>query len=417
MKEKNKHSSRKEKKGMELKRKQGETENQYIWRIGQMIDAGQIQNWALIVDTLNQELRNDETEYRDESAYRKKYQYAKMFYDEIFCRYGEEDYLKELEEKQRMIKKERQKLNIIKNQYHKDIRNQSRIELFYETLKDGFQKMEIPKYELLKGEESNMEYILTISDIHCGAKFESENNSYSLEECSVRFQVLLEEVICFITKNELSHFNVLELGDTIQNLLRLSDLKLNEASVVDSIVYVSKLLSNFLNELSKYCNIDYYHCPTANHSQLRLLGTKADELSFEDVEYIIANYISDTLKENERVNVHTNFGKEYIELEINDFNIIAMHGHKIKNINSSLMDLSNFKKTFYDILFLGHYHASSENTTGETGSSDTEVIIAPSFVGSDPYSDSLFKGAKASCGIYGIDKYRGHIETYKIILN
>ena len=84
---------------MELKRKQGETENQYIWRIGQMIDAGQIQNWALIVDTLNQELRNDETEYRDESAYRKKYQYAKMFYDEIFCRYGEEDYLKELEEK------------------------------------------------------------------------------------------------------------------------------------------------------------------------------------------------------------------------------------------------------------------------------------------------------------------------------
>ena len=73
MKEKNKHSSRKEKKGMDLKRKQGETENQYIWRIGQMIDAGQIQNWALIVDTLNQELRNDETEYRDESAYRKKY--------------------------------------------------------------------------------------------------------------------------------------------------------------------------------------------------------------------------------------------------------------------------------------------------------------------------------------------------------
>ena len=83
---------------MILERKEGESETQYIWRIGRMIDAGQIDNWKSITPTLNKELRADETEYRDESAYRKKYQYAKMFYDEIFSKREDDEYIKELEE-------------------------------------------------------------------------------------------------------------------------------------------------------------------------------------------------------------------------------------------------------------------------------------------------------------------------------
>ena len=168
--------------------------------------------------------------------------------------------------------------------------------------------------------------------------------------------------------------------------------------------------------MSAYCFIDYYHCPTSNHSQSRPLNSKASELASEDVEYVIYNYIKDVLNSNNRINVFTNEGKEYIDFNINGLNIISMHGHQIKNINSALQDLSQLRKKFYDIVFLAHYHAGCEKVVGENVVCDTEVIICPSFVGSDPYSDSLLKGAKASCKIYGIS-YEGHTETYKILLN
>ena len=402
---------------MDIKRREEESENQYIWRIGQAIDNGQIEGWKFIVDTLNKELRNDETEYRDESAYRKKYQYAKMFYDEIFSKYDEDDYMQELELKKRTIEKERQKLNATRNEYTRNIRQQSRFELFYEQVKNVIQELPTPELkEQLYSYNNDVDYLLTIADIHCGANFVSENNEYSLDICEERFQILLEKTIDFIKNRNVSHLNVLQLGDSIQGILRLNDLKINESSVVEATVFVSKLLANFLNQLSSYCEIDYYHCPTSNHSQIRVLNAKASELGTEDIEYIISNYIKDSLKSNDRINVHINPKKNYIDFNIHGFDIIAMHGHQIKNINSALQELSQLKRKFYDFVFLAHYHANVEKVVGENILCDTEVIVCPSFVGSDPYSDSLLKGSKASSKIYGISD-EGHIETYKILLN
>ena len=197
----------------------------------------------------------------------------------------------------------------------------------------------------------------------------------------------------------------------------MSDLQLNESSVVKATVFVAKTIAHFLNELSAYCYIDYYHCPTSNHSQSRPLGTKASEIASEDVEYVICNYIKDVLVNNNRISVHTNFGYEYIEIPIFDFKTIAMHGHTINNIDNALKDLTYHKKTFYTTVFLAHYHASKIGTVGEMSDTDCEVIVCPSFVGSCPYSDKLMKGAKPSCCIYGYDEKYGHIETYKIFLN
>lgn len=75
------------------------------------------------------------------------------------------------------------------------------------------------------------------------------------------------------------------------------------------------------------------------------------------------------------------------------------------------------RREFVDILILGHYHAGKQMTVGEGCCSDCEGLINPSFVGSDPYSDSLMKGSKAAVNIYGIHEIYGHDETYKVILN
>ena len=120
---------------------------------------------------------------------------------------------------------------------------------------------------------------------------------------------------------------------------------------------------------------------------------------------------------NKRITVTLNSGKEYIKIPILDFECIAMHGHQIKNIDNALKDLSHLHRTFYDFCFFAHYHVGRELPVGETLLNDTEVIVCPSFVGSDPYSDSLLKGTKSACKIYGFDDYNGLTETYKFILN
>ena len=406
---------------MDLTKKDNENTNEYIWRICDYKDKGLLDlNWDEIGVLINKELfGNDEDLYRTSSAYRKPYQYAKDFYEDVFQKKINNSDLvsaKELKEIKQQIKEERIKLNTTRNEYNRNLRQHSRFELFYEDIKNNLNIIEVPKFNHRDYKEQETEYLLTIADIHCGANFISENNKYPLEECAHRFDKLLDYMIDFVKSKNLSHIHILELGDSIQGILRLNDLKVNESSVVEATIYVSKLIANFLNDLSKYCDIDYYHCPTSNHSQMRVLDAKASELATEDIEYIIGNYIKDVLRENDAIDIHTSFGKEYIDFEIKHLQIVAMHGHQIKNINNALKDLSQLRRIFYDIVFLAHYHSSKENIVGESFNCDTEVNICPSFVGSDPYSDRILKGSKAACKIYGISDY-GHTETYKIILN
>lgn len=401
----------------DFKKLEIETEEQYLWKIGQLVDSGKIESWASINDIVNKELLgDDETVWRTESAWRKRYQSAKKFYDGCFSKMESDEYSDKLEEQRREIEKQRQKLYATKTEYTRQIRQQSRFELFYENVAKEIKELAVPNFVGLDCSINNKEYIISIADIHAGANFITETNRYSFDEITNRFNKLLNYSINFVCEHQLNGIKVLCLGDDVQGILRLSDLQLNESSVVKATVFVAKTIANFLNELSKYCYIEYYHTPTSNHSQIRPLGTKASEIASEDVEYIICNYIKDVLVNNDRITINTNFGYEYIEIPIFNFKTIAMHGHTIKNIDNVLKDLTYHKKTFYTTVFLAHYHAAKMGVVGEMSNTDCEVIVCPSFIGSCPYSNSLLKGAKPSCCIFGYDEQYGHTETYKIFL-
>lgn len=318
------------------------------------------------------------------------------------------------------LQKERYKLQAEKVELNRILRQHSRFELFYGKIKESIQVFPTPQFEYeLNNSEEQKEYVLTISDIHAGAKFKSENNHYSYEECNKRFNKLFSYMVNYIEENNITKLKVINGGDDIQGLLRITDMKLNESSVVDATVFVAKLISSFLNNLSDCCNcnIEYYQVPTSNHTQTRPLGTKASEIASEDIEYIIGNYIKDVLVHNPRVVINTNFNKDYINIPIFNFNTIALHGHTIKNTKNALKDLSMLHRKFYDYCFLSHFHASNEITVGEGLSHDIEILICPSFVGSCPYSDRIMKGSKASCKIFVFEETNGHTRTDKIILN
>ena len=291
----------------------------------ELIQSGKYKNWKEIAPFVNRELfGEDEDQYRDESAYRKAVKYARDFYEAGV--FGiEDEYYRKLEEQCRELEKQRQKLYATKTEYTRQVRQQSRFELFYENVANEVKELIAPEFIGLDYSTNDKEYIISIADIHAGANFITETNKYSFEEITNRFNKLLNYSINFVCEHQVSGIKVLCLGDDVQGILRLSDLQLNESSVVKATVFVAKTIANFLNELSKYCYIEYYHCPTSNHSQLRPLGTKASEVASEDVEYIICNYIKDVLVNNDRITVNTNFGYEYIEIPVYDMSNPLMH--------------------------------------------------------------------------------------------
>lgn len=399
---------------IDIKRLDNESDEELIYRICSAKD--EIGSWQDVAEILNNLLSTEYTE----SKFRKQFQsFQKMLKANQSRILDDDNYLKELELKMEQIRKERIKLQTANVERNRVDRGISRQEMYYEFVGNLCDTLPLPDFCPVSAIcDEDKQYLVTIADVHYGAKFKSENNEYSPEIAKERFENLTGELIEFVKKNAISTIHIASLGDLIQGLLRVSDLKLNDTSVVKATVEISRILALMLNELSSYVNIEYYHVPSANHSQTRPLGTKASEIADEDMEYLIGNYIKDLCSNNDRININlAEEGKQYIQIPIFSYEILAMHGHQLKNIESSIKDLSMLRRTFLDYVILGHYHGGREIPSYEGCCNDTEILVSPSFIGSDPYSDSIMKGSKAAVKIYGFDDLYGHTETYKIILN
>ena len=396
----------------EYTRLPNETDEALILRVCR--DKDIIGSWDDVAVVLNRLLGAN---YRP-NTYRNNFQSYNKF-RQVDLEKSESSLLEEIKEQRRELEKEKiqiQTANIERNRIN---RAESRHKMYYQYVGTAIQSLPMPDFRPLYSDfENKVEYLVTLADIHYGANFKSENNEYSPAIAKERFEYLSARIVSFVQSHKLRRIHIVSLGDLVQGVLRVSDLKINDSSVVKAVVEISRLVALFLNEISAYVMVEYYHSPTANHTQIRPLGTKASEIADEDLEYVIGNYIKDLCANNDRITVHlADEGKQYIEIPIFDYEIVAMHGHQIKNIETSVRDMSMLKRTFIDYLILGHFHNGKEIPSFESSCYDTEILVSPSFIGSDPYSDSIMKGAKASVKIYGFDDIYGHTETHKIILN
>ena len=396
-------------------RKDDETDAQLINRVCSSKDD--IGTWVQVADVLNSLLGKDYSE----SKYRKWWNsYSAGFNDGQSVKCG--DCKNNMEDKIAELRKERIKLQTLNIEKNRIDRIEARKELYYEQIANVITTLPLPDFhpadDCTVGKDTKVEYLLTLSDIHAGSCFKTEYNEYSIEIMMERFLELTERVIEFIKTHKCKEFYVVGLGDFIQGCIHMNDLKINESSVVKATVQVSHAVASFLNSISAFTHVNYYHIISSNHSQMRYLGTKANEIMGEDMEYVIGHYIKDMLSLNKNVNVVVpEEASEYIQVPIPDYNVVCMHGHQIKNLDTALNTISAKMCTNVDYLIIGHQHNHKVLTGTDGCTYDTEVLVCPSFVGADPFADRIMKGCKAAVMIYGFHEYEGHNETYKFILN
>lgn len=387
--------------------------------IDDKIDGNNDLDWSEIKDKYNIPLASDtirKASSCEPFGAKFRVEYLK---NQIYTNPDEFSKEKDIDKKIEELRKERIKIQTANIERNRVDRSQSRQEMYYQYVGDVATSLPLPEFKpILEEKNTDINYLVGLADVHYGARFKSMNNKYSPEIAKERFEYLTGKLIEFIQEKNISRLTIVSLGDLIQGVLRLSDLKINDSSIVKATVEVCRLVAIMLNELSAYTNILYYHTPSANHTQIRVLGAKAGELADEDLEYLMGNYIHDLCICNDRITVKlANEGENFIEVYVPGNEIIAMHGHQVKNIENAVKDISMLHKKFYDTILIGHLHNGKEVPSNEGVLGDAECLVSPSFIGSDPYADSLYKGSKASVKIYGFSKLYGHTETYKIILN
>ena len=329
-----------------------------------------------------------------------------------------QELIQELEEKKIELQKERVKLQTLRVDLNKSIREESRRELFYEQLSDLVKKHAFapPTFnEIAYEDDRDKGYLQLFADIHFGSTFSIKQNQYSVDIVKERFEKLLSETKHLIKKEQITHLYVANLSDSIQGILRLSDLTLNSITLTEQIYGVVRVIAGYLNELSKDVEITYLQTIDANHSEIRLLGSKAGEIK-NDVELLIGQWINDLLIHNERVEVVI-ADDTVLDLELCGYQLGLCHGQGVKNFSNHIHNITMAKRKFYDYFILGHiHHYKVETVSMGEGGQTVQMIACPSMVGSCEYSKKLLKLSPAGALLLCFEEGKGKALTYEITL-
>ena len=328
------------------------------------------------------------------------------------------DILGELELKKIEIEKERIKNRTIKIELNKMLRQDARFELFLEEIKESINTVKSPIFEEYICGNGSKVGIVGISDIHYGKIFKSVNNEYSIEICKQRMSILLSEIINWIVDRNLSYLHIINASDDVEGLIRTNQIRVLETGVIDSVIEFSKMMTEWLNKISKYTPLTYHHVPSSNHTEVRFLNQPAGSFPDEDLEKIIIHMIEGSLKDNVRINIPI-YKNDYVYFNVCGKDIFAIHGHQLKGKKPDvfLKELQMLHNINIDILIVGHFHHEEIITVGENFKGNIKVLMLPAIMGSDTFSDSLFTGSKAGTTFIELDANKKGLTTTEIILN
>lgn len=314
----------------------------------------------------------------------------------------DENKLQEILIAKKELEKERKKIQTINLEYNQYVRDISRFELFNEKIKEAIDNMPALIFSNTIQDKFNSKQtaVLCISDAHNGVEinmqtvFNEPINIYSPDILKKRLNKLADTVI----KDYKNNFNykkliVFDLGDGIQNILRLSDIAKLKTGVIDSVLQYAEMISQFLNKIQNELNIQIeFSCLGGNHSELRLISTGKNWES-ENLGKVIREFIALRLKDNQniKVNPYSDFSFKQIE----GINILAIHGDDSKKNINEISYWEQYHNITIDILLMGHFHHQEQISLGYSPTGDKEIIIVPSLIGIDEFSRKNRKLARA----------------------
>jgi hypothetical protein len=366
----------------DLKKLENETEEQYLWRIGQLVDSGRVESWASINDIVNSELGIDEDKKRDESSFRKRYQAAKKFYDGCFAKLKSDEYAQKIAGMNRELERAKIKFRDERNAWNKqnyiDARVEEKLDLLEkELLSQG--KINFDIHESVDVVSDN-DILIILSDFHIGQCFRSMWGEYNSDIARNRLNQLLNEIIAIQKMHHSENCYVSLQGDMLSGNIHKTIQITNRENVIEQIKLASELISSFCYELSRIFKNVYMHSVVGNHSRI---DRKDDSLHDERLDDIISWGVELSLKHIDNFNVlKSNLDSGIAKIDIRDKVYIAVHGDFDRYTDAGVSNLCMHLGFIPYAITYGHLH-----TCAVEESNGVKMIRGGSLAGSgDDYT-------------------------------
>ena len=363
-------------------------------------------DWVEIVELLGLDCSSD---HLRKTAYGIKecYDYFSSKTKEMIA---QEEYEKLLEQELK-IKKEKVKLNDLKAQLNKKVREFARKENLSEILEEKIKELDMqPRIindEYKQRVTSNRDMVCLISDIHYGIKTTNALTPYDSDICKQKMNYLIDKTIKFSLENDVDKLYVMILGDEISGLIHNTTRLEQREDVISQVIDVSELLYESIMKLANNLPFVVVGLAQGNHS--RVMADKKDSLEHENFTRLIREFLKLRLANISNVLLLENkFDESIIEINIRGYNVIGLHGQ-----NDSLNNVSRLTEMFdkkIDYVCFGHYHNAKEFENNKT-----DVIVNGCFSGDD-YSKRLRLYNKPIQKLLLFDD-TGKIATYNINLD
>lgn len=352
--------------GSKLKRFGDEPEEKYLWRIGQMVDSGEIDSWRSVNDIINRELNIEEDKWRDESSFRKRYQAAKKFYEAVFSDMSSDEYNKELQVQLRKLERAkiafRDERNAWQRQNYTDTRVKETMDILLDRLSD-IGKMEFLSHDGVDLNFSGNDLIVCLSDLHIGQTFKSNFGEYNTEIAQKRLIDYSDKIINIIKRHEIENVYVCLLGDNISGNIHLTVQVSNKENVIEQIKVCSELISCFCYQLSKHCKNVYVAGVSGNHS--RIVPKKDDAIHDERLDNLILWIIDGLLSHVSNIEIlYNNLDTGIARINVRDKEYVCVHGDMDSLSKSSISNLIMMLGFFPEAILCGHRHYPGSTEVG-----------------------------------------------------
>lgn len=297
----------------------------------------------------------------------------------------------------------RKEMNLVRTLVETNAREYSEKSVIAQTIanvwgKEPYHEVQITITDKYTTDETQ---IYAYSDVHYDYTNNHPKMIYNKSVAKERMMQIYNYIKNDVIENRYKHIYILDNGDPIEGsglrvsqLLRTSESMTKQASeYTDIVISCIKWLAKELKEHD--VKIDFLMVSDDNHGQLRLYGTKRDELP-ENILVLITNAVKntiDTAHEFDGLMNLTFTTADEILLTLgktNPYNVVIAHGHQYGRADDILQKTEQRHDCTTHLYVSGHWHQYSIKYKNVKENGQQAMIFLPSVVGDTDFAERLF---------------------------
>lgn len=339
-----------------MRKNKDENDYQFIWRVSEQKDSLGL-GWEELTEIFNKELDKDYTS----AAYRKPYSSAKIYFDNVFSKFEENEELNRIKEEKIELELQTIQLRDERNSRNNNIRIEARVKNKLDTLEYKLKEISKKEFSLCRDAKitSNNDLLIILSDTHFGQTFKSNFGEYNSDIAKKRLDKYLIEITRLknLFKSENCYVSI--QGDLISGSIHKQLAITNRENTIEQIKLASEYISSFLFNLCELFSSGEVYAANCSGNHTRI-DRKEDSLQDERLDDLIGWAIKLLLSKTSNFTwIGNNIDTSISEFEIRGKKYVNVHGDYDGFSETGVAKLSMMLGYFPYAITYGHLHECS----------------------------------------------------------